>query len=48
MLNEHGMWNAKPVVTPVVNRNNDDDKDDEASAKEHRCLRICEVRRISD
>ena len=42
MLNEHGMQNAKPVVTPGVNRNDDDDDDDEdeeASAEEHRSLR---------
>ena len=41
MLNEHGMQNA-------VNRNDDDDEDEETSAEEHRSLRICEVRRISD
>ena len=39
MLNEHGMQNAKPVVTPAVNRNDDDDEDEEASAEEHRSLR---------
>ena len=39
MLNEHGMQNAKPVVTPGVNRNDDDDEDEEASAEEHRSLR---------
>ena len=38
MLNEHGMQNAKPVVTPAVARNDDDD-DGEASAEEHRILR---------
>ena len=27
MLNEHGMQYAKPVVTPAVNRNDDDDVD---------------------
>ena len=36
MLHEHGMQNAKPVVTPAANRN---DEDDEASAEEHRSLR---------
>ena len=39
MLNEHGMKDAKPVVTPAVNRNDDDDEDEEASAEEHRSLR---------
>ena len=39
MLSEHGMQNAKPVVTPAVNRNDDDDESEEASAKEHRSLR---------
>ena len=39
MLNEHGMKDAKPVVTPAVNRNDDDDEDEEASAEEHRILR---------
>ena len=39
MLNEHGMQNAKLVVTPAVNRNDDDDEDEEASAEEHRSLR---------
>ena len=38
MLNEHGMQNVKPVVTPAVNRN-DDDESEEASAEEHRSLR---------
>ena len=38
MLNEHGIQNAKPVVTPAVNRN-DDDESEEASAEEHRSLR---------
>ena len=38
MLNEHGMKDAKPVVTPAVNRNDDDDEE-EASAEEHRILR---------
>ena len=39
MLNEHGMLNAKPVVTPAVNHNDDDDGDEEAIAEEHRSLR---------
>ena len=39
MLNEHGMKDAKPVVTLAVNRNDDDDEDEEASAEEHRILR---------
>ena len=40
MLNEHGMKEAKHVVTPAVNRNDDDDDDEEeASAEEHRILR---------
>ena len=39
MLNEHGMKNAKPVVTPAVNRNDDDGQSEEASAEEHRSLR---------
>ena len=39
MLNEHGIKNAKPVVTPAVNRNDDDDESEEASAEEHRSLR---------
>ena len=39
MLNEHGMQNAKPAVTPAVNRNDDDDESEEASAEEHRSLR---------
>ena len=39
MLNEHDMQNAKPVVTPAVNRNDDDDESEEASAEEHRSLR---------
>ena len=39
MLNEHGMKDAKLVVTPAVNRNDDDDEDEEASAEEHRILR---------
>ena len=39
MLNEHGMQNAKPVVTPAFHRNDDDDEDVEASAEEHRSLR---------
>ena len=39
MLNEHGMQNAKLVVTPAVNRNDDDDESEEASAEEHRSLR---------
>ena len=37
MLNEHG--NAKPVVTSAVNRNDEDDTFEEASAEEHRSLR---------
>ena len=40
MLNEHGMQNAKPVVTLAVNRNDDDDEDEEASAEEHRSFRV--------
>ena len=36
MLNEHGMQNAKLVVTPAVNRNDDDDESEEASAEAHR------------
>ena len=39
MLNEHGMQNAKLVVTPAVNRNDDDDESEGASAEEHRSLR---------
>ena len=39
MLNEHGMQNAKNVVNLTVNRNDDDDESDEASAEEHRSLR---------
>ena len=39
MLDEHGMQNAKPVVTPAVNRNDDDDESEVASAEEHRSLR---------
>ena len=39
MLNEHGMQNAKCVVTLAVNRNGDEDEDEEASAEEHRNLR---------
>ena len=39
MLNEHGMRDAKLLVTPAVNRNDDDDEDEEASAEEHRILR---------
>ena len=39
MLIEHGMQNAKPVVTLAVNRNDDDDEFEEASAEEHRRLR---------
>ena len=38
LLNEHGVQNAKPVVTPAVNRNDDDDESEEASAEEHRSL----------
>ena len=33
------MQNAKPVVTPAVNRNDNDDESEEASAEEHRSLR---------
>ena len=32
MLNEHGMQNAKPVVTPAVNGNDDDNESEEASS----------------
>ena len=39
MLNEHGIKNAKLVVTPAVNRNDDDDESEEASAEEHHSLR---------
>ena len=40
MLNEHGMQNAKSVVTPALSRNDDDDEgDEEASVEEHRILR---------
>ena len=39
MLNGHGMQNAEPVVTLVVNCNDDDDESEEASAEEHRSLR---------
>ena len=39
MLNEHGMKDAKPVVSPAVNRNDDDDDEEEASAEGHRILR---------
>ena len=39
MQNEHGMQNARLVVTPAVNRNDDDDESEEASAAEHRSLR---------
>ena len=38
MLNEHGMKDAKPVLTPAVARNDDDDDEEEASAEEHRIL----------
>ena len=42
MLNEHGMQNAKPVVTLAVHRNDDDDESEAASPEEHRSLRrIC-------
>ena len=37
MLNEHGMKDAKPVVTLAVNRNNDEEEG--ASAEERRILR---------
>ena len=40
MLNERGMKDAKPVVTPAVNRNDDDDEEEEASAEEQRILRL--------
>ena len=43
MLNEHGMQNAKLVVTPAVNRNDDDDEDEEASAEEHRSFRVLDT-----
>ena len=39
MLNEHCVKDAKPVITPEVNRNDDDDEEEEASAEEHRILR---------
>ena len=39
MLKEHGKKDAKPVVTPAVNRNDDDGEDEEVSAEEHRILR---------
>ena len=40
MLNEHGMQNAKSVVTPALSRNDDNDEgDEEASVEEHRILR---------
>ena len=39
MLNVHGMQNAKHVVTLAVNRNDDGDESEEASAEEHRSLR---------
>ena len=39
MLNEQGMKDAKPVVTPAVNRNDYDNESEEASAEEHRTLR---------
>ena len=40
MLNEHGMKDAKPVVTLAVNRNDDDGESEQASAEEHRSLRL--------
>ena len=39
MQNEHGMKDAKPVVTPAVNRNDDDEEEEEASAEKHLILR---------
>ena len=39
MLNEHGLQDSKTVVTPAVNRNDDDDVEEDASAEEHRTLR---------
>ena len=39
MLNEHGLRDAKPVVTRAENGNDDDDDEEEASAEEHRTLR---------
>ena len=41
MLNEHGMKDAKPVITLAVNRNHDDDDDEEeTSIEERRILRL--------
>ena len=41
MLNEHGLQDAKPVVTTAVNPNDDDDDaEEDASAEEHRTLRL--------
>ena len=39
MLNEHGMKDAKPVVTQALARNDDDEDEEEASSEEHRILR---------
>ena len=39
MLTEHGLKDAKPVVTPTVNRNDEDDYEEDANAEEHRTLR---------
>ena len=39
MLNEHGMKNAKPVVTLALARNDDDEDEEEASTEAHRILR---------
>ena len=39
MLNEHGMKNAKPVVSLALARNDDDGKEEEPSTEEHRTLR---------
>ena len=39
MLNEHGMKNAKPVVTPALARNDGDEDEEEESTEERRILR---------
>ena len=39
ILNEHGMKDAKPVVTLALARNDDDEDEEEASTEEHRILR---------
>ena len=39
MLNEHGMKNAKLVVTPTLARNDDDEDEEEAGTEKHRILR---------